>query len=356
MGKGIKFFMDLLYNSFRSGLHARECREGGATEKIIWVRRSRLRKKKLRGASAIEFMAAIVLLAIAVIFHPGLAIAQSLEPRAYSNTPVGMNFLMLGYGYQWGDVLLDPSVPVKDVSAESHTAFLAYIRSLNVWGKSGKIDVIVPYSWLSATGMVQEEGRSRYVSGFSDPAVRFSVNLYGAPSLSLEEFKSYKQNTIVGVSLQVTMPLGQYDSNKLVNIGTNRWSFKPEVGISQALGRWTLEASVGASLYTKNDDFFGGKTQEEDPIYSFQGHLIYNFPRGIWGAMDATYYIGGRTSIDGVKGDDELSNWRLGATLALPVSLNHSIKLYASSGVYTRSQGDFDLVGIAWQYRWGGGL
>ena len=348
--------MGLLYNWFPSGLYARGGREGETTEKMIWAGRSRLRGEKLRGRNEIKFLAAIVLLAIAAIFHSGSAIAQSLEPRAYSNTPVGMNFLMLGYGYQWGDVLPDPSVPVKDVSAEIHTAFLAYIRSLNVWGKSGKVDVIVPYAWLSATGTVQEVERGRYVSGFSDPGLRFSVNLYGAPSLSLEEFKSYKQDTILGVSLLVTMPLGQYDSDKLVNIGTNRWSFKPEVGISQALGRWTLEGAVGASLYTKNDNFLGGRTREQDPIYSFQGHLIYHFPRGIWAAMDATYYIGGRTSIDGVKGDDELSSWRLGATLAFPINLNNSIKLYASSGVYTRRQGDFNLVGIAWQYRWGGGL
>ncbi len=320
------------------------------------MRRSRLREKKLLGRSAVEFMTAIVLLAIAAVFHPGSASAQSLEPRAYANAPAGLNFLLLGYAYQQGDVLLDPSVPVKDLSAEIHSAFLGYVRSLNVWGKSGKIDVLVPYAWLSATGTVQEEGRSRYVSGFSDPSLRFSVNLYGAPSLSLEEFKSYRQDTILGVSLLVTMPFGQYDSDKLINIGTNRWSFKPEIGISQALGRWTLEAAAGVTLFTENHNFLGDKTREEDPIYSLQGHLIYNFPRGIWAALNATYYTGGRTSIDGVKGDDQLDSWRLGATLSLPIDLNNSIKLYASSGVYTRRQGNFDLVGIAWQYRWGGGL
>jgi hypothetical protein len=320
------------------------------------VRRIRFVKKKPAWLGGSEFMAAVALLAVAAIFHPGLANAQSMEPRAYSNTPVGMNFLISGYAYQQGDVLLDPSVPVKDVSVEAHTAVLAYARSLNVWGKSGKIDVIIPYAWLSATGKVQEEGRSRYVSGFADPSVRFSVNLYGAPALSLEEFKNYRQDTILGVSLLVTMPLGQYDSDKLANIGTNRWSFKPEVGISQALGRWTLEAIAGMTFYTKNDDFFGGHTREQDPIYSVQGHLIYNFPRGIWAALNATYYTGGRTSIDGVKGDDLQSNWRLGATLTLPLSLKNSVKFYASTGVQTRTGGNFDLLGIAWQYRWGGGL
>jgi hypothetical protein len=311
--------------------------------------------KKLLGPGGIEFITAASL-AIALIYYPGSVSAQALEPRAYSNTPVGMNFLMLGYAYQQGDVLLDPSVPLKDVKVKIDSPVLAYVRSLDVWGKAGKVDMIVPYAWLSGSGKVGGEERDRKVDGFADPGVRLSVNLYGAPALSFKEFKNYRQDTIFGVSLLATMPLGQYDSNKLVNIGTNRWSFKPEMGISQALGRWTLEAAAGATFYTKNDDFFGGKTREQDPIYSLQGHLIYNFPRGIWGALNATYYTGGRTSIDGVKGDDLQRNWRLGATLAFPVTLHQSVKLYASTGVYTRVGGDFDLLGIAWQYRWGGGF
>ncbi len=305
---------------------------------------------------AIEFLAAVALLSIVLTSLPGSANAQSLEPRVYANAPVGLNFLILGYAYQEGDVLFDPSVPLKDASVEIHYSALGYVRSLDVWGKSGKIDMIIPYAWLSAKAKVGEEERSRRVSGFADPSLRFSVNLYGAPALSFEEFRSYRQDTILGLSLQVTMPFGQYDSDKLANIGTNRWSFKPEVGISQALGRWTIEAAAGVTFYTKNDDFFGGQTREQDPIYSLQGHLIYSFPRGIWAALNATYYTGGRTTIEGVEGDDLQKNWRFGATLALPISIHHSIKLYANTGVYTRTGEEFDLVGIAWQYRWGGGL
>jgi Putative MetA-pathway of phenol degradation len=318
------------------------------------VRRIWFVQKKIGWPGGIEFIAAS--LAIAVMFPPGLANAQSLEPRAYSNTPVGMNFLVLGYAYQQGDVLLDPSVPVKDASVGIHSSVLAYVRSLDVWGKSGKVDIILPYAWLSGSGKVGGGEQDRKVSGFADPAVRFSVNLYGSPALSLEEFKSYRQDTIIGVSLLVTAPLGQYDSDKLVNIGTNRWSFKPEVGISKALGRWTIETAAGGTFFTKNDDFFGGQTREQDPIYSVQGHLIYNFPRGIWAALNATYYTGGRTRINGVEGDDLQSNWRVGATLAFPVTLQHSVKLYASTGAYTRTGGNYEMIGIAWQYRWGGGL
>jgi hypothetical protein len=320
------------------------------------VRPIRFVKKKLAWSGGGEFIAALALLLIAVIIHSGSAKAQSMEPRAYSNAPTGMNFLIGGYVYQQGDVLLDPSLPVKDLNLQIHTAVLVYARSLDIFGKSGKFDLVVPYAWLSGAGKLNEAAKSRTVDGLADPAVRFSVNLLGAPALSFEEFKNYLQDTILGVSLLLTMPLGQYESDKLVNIGTNRWSFKPEVGISQALGRWTLEGVAGVTFYTKNDDFLGGKTRGQDPIYSLQGHLIYNFPLGIWAALNATYYTGGRTAIDGVEGDDLQSNWRLGATLTLPVNRYNSVKLYASTGVQTRTGGNFDLMGIAWLYRWGGGL
>jgi hypothetical protein len=196
----------------------------------------------------------------------------------------------------------------------------------------------------------------RNVSGFADPRLRLSVNLYGAPAMTLQEFKDYEQDLIVGASLQVSVPSGQYDESKLVNIGTNRWSFKPEVGVSQALGPWTLEAQVAAQFFTDNDDFFRGNTRSQDPIYSLQGHVIYGFRSGIWGSFDVTYFTGGRTTINGKLNEDLQQNWRVGGTLAFPVDVHNSIKLYASSGVSARTDNNYDLIGIAWQYRWGGGL
>ena len=196
----------------------------------------------------------------------------------------------------------------------------------------------------------------RDVDGFADPLFRLSVNLFGAPALPLREYMAWEQDLIVGASLQVSAPVGQYDSTKLVNLGTNRWSFKPEVGVSKAIGRWTLEFTAAATLYTDNDDFFGGQRREQEPVYALQGHAIYNFPRSIWASVDVTYFTGGRTTIDGTLNNDLQNNWRVGATLAFPLDVHNSIKLYASSGVSARTGNNFDLVGVAWQYRWGGGL
>jgi hypothetical protein len=281
---------------------------------------------------------------------------QDLEPRAYSNIPVGLNFLIAGYGYSVGGVVTDPSFPLEDGDVQIHSTVLAYARAVDVWGTSGKFDVVLPFAWVSGTATFRGQPREREVSGLADPRFRFSVNLYGAPALSLQEFADYKQDLIIGASLQVSAPLGQYDSSKLLNIGTNRWSIKPELGVSKALGPLTLELDAGVTFYTNNDDFLNGMTLEQDPIYAVQGHLIYNFGAGVWGALDATYYTGGRTTVDGVKGDNLQENTRLGLTVALPVNRYNSIKLYASTGVFARTGSNFNTGGIVWQFRWGGGL
>jgi hypothetical protein len=282
--------------------------------------------------------------------------AQDLEPRAYANAPVGLNFLILGYGYQQGDVAFDPSVPIEDAKLTVHATFLAYARALDVWGRAGKIDMVLPYAWLSGTASVLGRPQERAVSGFSDPRLRFSWLLYGAPALSPAEFADYKSDLIVGGSVAVTAPLGQYDGDKLVNIGTNRWSVKPEVGISKTLGALTLELDTGVTFYTTNDDFFGGHTLKRDPLYAVQGHVIYQTRWGIWGAVDTTYYSGGATTIDNGKRGERQENLRFGATVAIPVDRRNSVKLYGSTGAISRIGGNFDTVGIAWQYRWGGGL
>jgi hypothetical protein len=282
--------------------------------------------------------------------------AQDIEPRAYSNAPIGVNFLIAGYAYTRGGLSFDPAVPITNANLNTSNVVLAYARVLDLWGKSGKFDVIVPYTWLSGTADYQGAPVQRTVSGFANSAFRLSVNLYGAPALTLPEFADWEQDLIIGASLQVWAPWSQYDSSKLVNIGTNRWSFKPEVGISKAVGPWTLELQAAVTFFTDNADFFGGNTRSQDPLYSLQGHLIYGFRSGIWTSVDATYVAGGRTTLNGVLNNDLQQNWRAGATLALPLDRANSIKFYASSGVAARTGNNYDLIGIAWQYRWGGGL
>jgi len=271
------------------------------------------------------------------------------------NTPVGINFLLLGYGYTQGEVGFDASTPITDARVHVHAGFLAYSRSLDLWGLSGKVLAALPVADVSGSAKLNGQEVERDVLGLGDPLLRLSVNFFGAPALSMDEYATYHQDVIVGASLQVTAPLGQYDSTKLLNVGTNRWSIKPELGVSKAWGPVTLEVIPAITFFTNNDDFLRGKTLEQDPIYSVQGHLIYEISPALWTAFDATYYTGGRTTIDGEKGE-RLENVRLGLTTSLSLSRHQSIKLFGSAGVYHRTENNFWAVGLAWQYRWGGGL
>lgn len=293
---------------------------------------------------------------IALLCAVTQADAGEIEPRAYVNTPVGVNFLLAGYAYTDGGLATPGSSPIKDAELTMHSGLLAYARSLDVWGKSGKFDVIMAYSDLSGTAQVAGEQRERNVSGLIDPRFRFSVNLYGAPALSLQEFATYQQDILIGASVQVSAPLGQYDKERLVNLGNNRWYVKPDIGISKAWGDVTLELSGGVFFFTDNEDYFGGKKLEQDPLYTAQLHATYNIGKGIWAALSGTFDHGGRTTVDGVENNDMQNNSRIGATLALPVNRNNSLKLYASTSMHTRIGNDFDLYGVVWQYRWGGGL
>lgn len=304
--------------------------------------------------SAAKTLAAALICALAGVAAP--AAAQDLEPRAYANTPVGVNFAIAGYAHSSGEVTTDSSIPLDDAKVRIDGSFLALARSLELLGKSAKLDLMVPYAWESGSAEYAGQEYERSLRGLGDPRLRFSVNLYGAPALSLEEFKSYRQDLIVGASLQVLAPLGQYDHDKLLNVGNNRWAFKPEIGVSKLWGPLILELSLAGTFYTDNHDFLDGREREQEPIYSAQLHAIYSFPFEIWGALDFTYYKGGESSIDGVSSHDLQSNTRVGATLALPVNRWNSLKLYASRGTSARAGGRYDTFGLAWQVRWGGGL
>ena len=282
--------------------------------------------------------------------------AQSLEPRAYSNAPTGLNFVFAGFQHSSGALIFDASVPVTDADAEIDLTLFGYARTLDVAGKLAKIGVVIPYASLAADGFVDDVFRTRDTDGLGDPVLYFSYNFYGAPARSLKEFKSYQPTTVSGFTFKLTAPLGTYDSDKLINIGTNRWSLESGVGISHPVANWTLEASAAVTLYTDNNNFNSGQTRQQDPIYSTQLHVTYSFPRNIWVALGATYFTGGQTTIDGVDKHDRQENWRTGVTLALPVGRYHSIKLYGSSGVSQRFGNNYDALGLVWQYRWGAGL
>jgi len=280
--------------------------------------------------------------------------SQELVPAAYTPAPYGINLLSLVSAYNTGDLAFDPSGPIEDASGRITISALAYARTVNITGRSANVAISVPYVTGHLEGLYYGEEAFADRSGFGDVGVRLAVNLFGAPAMRPQEFRSYRPRTLIGVSLSVKAPTGQYDSAKLINIGTNRWAFKPEIGFVRVMGRWAVDVYVGEWFFTDNTDFFGGLRREQDPILSTQAHLRYAFGPRVWAALDANFWRGGQTTIAGVEGDDLQRNSRVGVTCAWRVGRSHSLRFAASRGAITRIGGDFDSIGMSYGYSWAG--
>jgi len=303
---------------------------------------------------AMRLAGAIVVGALLVLALP--SVGQELEPGAYKIVPIGVNLFQAGYILAVGDVNFTPALPVEDAEATINTMTLMYGRTLGLFGRSANVGIVAPYTVGHLEGIYISEFTEVDRSGFRDPLFRLSVNLFGGPAMELKEFASYKPKTNIGASIRILPPLGQYDSSKLINLGTNRWSFKPEIGVTRALGRWSLEFYAGVWFFTDNTDFFGGKTREQDPIGSFQWHTLYTFKPGMWLALDLNYYNGGTTKVDGLENLDLQQNSRAGLTFMLPLNRRNSLRFAYSRGARTTIGAAFDAFAFAYQYVWGGGL
>lgn len=282
------------------------------------------------------------------------AFGQSLDPRSFVNTPVGINFASLAYGFSTGNVLFDAALALENAELDIHGPTAGYARALDLWGLSGKLDAALGGACID--GQAEQNGDivTRNVCGLTDPTAHISINFLGAPALTLRQFPTYRQNFLVGAGFRVTAPLGQYDPSRLVNIGTNRWSFKPELAVSKAIGRLTLEALFAATFFTDNTDFLDGNTQSQAGLYSGQLNALWISRSGIWGGVGVIYYAGGESSLNGGTPSTMQENSRAGAVLVFPIGKPNSLKLYWTTGVWTRTGTDFDTFVVTWTYRWGG--
>jgi hypothetical protein len=283
------------------------------------------------------------------------ASAQELEPRRWAHLPVGANFAGVGYVYTDSDINFNPTLEIEDATGEIHTTAISYVRALDVFGKSGRIDVLVPYSNGRWEGLLEGEPASTRRSGFNDPKFRFAVNLLGSPAQRGEAFRQYKVNTIVGAAIEITAPLGDYQDDKLINLGKNRWAIRPQLGIVHNWDKWAAELTTSAWFYTDNDDFSGDMTLEQDPVYALQGHLIYTIRPGLWVSASAAYGGGGQQSIDGTEVGEQIGKYLYAASFGLPVNRKQGVKFSYIRGETTKDTGDdSNRVLMAYSVMWGG--
>jgi hypothetical protein len=280
--------------------------------------------------------------------------AQELTPRAYWPAPGGTNVLVAGYQWNRGDILIDPSLPITGVESKITYLQATYQRFFALFGRTAAVQFSLPYADGLTEGTVEGEFLRRETAGLTDPRLRLTVNLRGAPAMDAAGFMALRENprTIIGASVLVQAPTGKYDGDRLINLGTNRWSIKPAVGIMLPLRRtWLFEAEVGCWFFADNDDFLGN-TREQKPIISAEVHLVKRFAPGFWAALDANYYIGGETRTGDGDWQSLQRNSRAGFTVLFPIKGRHAFRGSYSTGVATRSGGDFDIYSLTYVYAW----
>lgn len=280
--------------------------------------------------------------------------AQELEPRKYANLPVGTNIVGLSYIWSDGDLLFDPAVPIEEGQADIQVIAASYVRSFGLLGRNAKLKVVYPWLIGDWNGTVDDQPVTRHAEGPGDAQFVLEWNVVGAPALDASAFRQYRPGTVMGTQLRLTVPTGEYDNTRLINLGANRYALRAEVGLAHTVAPWTLEAYVAAQAFSDNDDFAGGQELSQDPIYSAITAVVYSFPRrGLWAAVGAGYGKGGRTEVNGDRKDTEQSNWLYGAKLAIPLAPRHGLSLLITSGLARGVGTDFNTASVTYTYLWG---
>lgn len=280
---------------------------------------------------------------------------QDLDPRAYIRVPIKMTTLVSGLVYSYGGVVSDPTLPVKNIKADVLSGSVGVAHSFNLFGLSAQALVALPYSHAKVSGEVGDQQQSVTRTGFADMRMRLSVLFLGAPAATLPQMmKDNSRKTILGASINMVTPTGQFFSNKLINLGANRWAFRPELALSQPIGkRYMFDLYTGVWLFTDNATFYPGTVlRKQDPMGAFQAHFSYNLNTFAWVAVNATFYTGGASTLEGVAKDDRQSNTRIGITAVVPTGKLSSLKFAASTGAIVRIGQDFTTFSLGWQKSW----
>lgn len=256
--------------------------------------------------------------------------AQDLEIRRWNHLPADQNFLSLNYGHTDGEIAVDPGFRIENATVQMDAWLLGYIRTFDLLDRAGRLEI--RQGWQSGiwSGLLNGNQTSVSRDGLNDTVVRFSVDLIGAPPLKGDEFRKYRAaantETIIGAALGIQLPTGQYFGDKLINLGTNRLTFRPQLGMHQQYYNWSFELTGAASIFTENTSFFNGDRLQQDPIYSVDGSVEYSFTSGIWASADVGIGVGGLSTVNGVEKDDRRGNIGWSVSVGFPITQGLGVK------------------------------
>jgi len=259
------------------------------------------------------------------------AFAQELEPRRWSQLPIGQNFANFTYAHSKGDIAFDPTLGIEDATVEMDTVVAGYVRSFEMVGKSARIEVRQAWQVGRWDGHVNGVPTSVERDGLADTIVRLAVNLIGAPPLAGRDYAAYRTTheteTIVGAAVAVQVPTGEYFDDRLINLGNNRFMIRPQLGVQHRRRNWTFEITGMAWIYTDNESFFNGNRLAQDPFFTLDGTAIYSFKSGIWASVSGGVGIGGRTEINGLANDDRKKDTSWAISAGFPFSRSVGVRV-----------------------------
>lgn len=293
-----------------------------------------------------------VFIVIASLFGNDI-FAQDIEPRRWTPMPLGIHILGAGYGYIDGDIVFDPLLQAEDVTLKVNFFILQYVQPFKLGNKLARLDVLIPYSKARWDGLLAGIPATATRNGFADPRLRFSLNLIGPNAIGTKEMMEYMSshpvNTIVGVSFAITFPLGQYFEDKLLNLGHNRFIFRPQIGMVHNWGHWSYELTSSVFIFTNNNDFSNGKMKKQDPIFAFQTHLIRRFNNKIWTSFSLGYGLGGQSLVNKQPVNDERGDILGSLSLGFPLMKKQAVKIaYIRSETVKNIGADTNSLVIAW--------
>jgi hypothetical protein len=298
----------------------------------------------------------LAFIAIGAFCFPRFGYAQFTDPRTYANTRADLNQLELDYAYANSNASLDTSLVISGAHLDLNQATAAYTRTFGILNSLAWIKASVPFA--SVSGHVSGTSLSGSVTGGADASLEIAALLVGAPALSAAEFETYQPTTTVGVSLTVTGPSGEYDPNKVVNLGSDRWSFKPQIGISYPFGpeqKWVADGNLYANFFTDNTAYHGREVLSQRPLPGLEAHISYNVTPDFWASLDTNYCFRGSTAVDGVGQNDAQKSLTVGAEASWAFNSRNSIALVFAKAVVHENAPAYTGVWLKYFYSWGRG-
>jgi len=298
----------------------------------------------------------VICLALSILSFPNTGLAQFTGAHHFDNTPVGTSQLELSYAYANANASIDTSLIVSGAKFHLDQGTVNYTRYFGLMRHLIFVEGSVPLAHLS--GSIAETNVRGAISGAGDSTYSIAALLKGGPALSARQFQGYRPTTAMAISLTVNAPTGQYNPNILLNLGSGRWSFKPELAISHPFGpenKWQCDVYAHAYFFSDNTSYRGKEILRQDPLPGLEGHISYSVLDRLWVSTDFLYAFRGTTFVNGVDQNDAQETVFLGTEASLSLNPQHSVALQFSKAIV--HQNGPALVGftVKYNFTWGHG-